>query len=71
MVKCMTATTMIILNVVLDIALLALLAFVMTRALKLTPHRAANAARSATRQRRRVPPTRVRRETALRAVLDR
>jgi hypothetical protein len=35
----MTLTTIIVLNVVLDLALLALLAFVMTRPAKLTPHR--------------------------------
>ena len=35
----MTLTTIIILNVVLDIALLAGLAFAMTRPTKLTPHR--------------------------------
>ena len=68
----MTATTTIILNVVLDMALLALLAFVMTRARSLTPHRVAEASQPPARQRRRVPPGRVRREAApLRAVLDR
>ncbi len=35
----MTLTTIIILNAVLDVALLAGLAFAMTRAAKLTPHR--------------------------------
>jgi hypothetical protein len=35
----MTLTSIIILNVVLDLALLAGLAFAMTRAIKLTPHR--------------------------------
>ena len=35
----MTSTIGIILNVLLDIALLGLLAFVMSRAAKLTPHR--------------------------------
>jgi hypothetical protein len=47
----MTHTTIIILNVVLDVALLAGLAFVMTRPAKLTPHRA-GAATSAWRRRR-------------------
>jgi hypothetical protein len=35
----MTLTTIIILNVVLDVALLAGLAYVMSHAAKLTPHR--------------------------------
>ncbi len=35
----MTLTTIIILNLALDVALLATVAFAMTRALKLTPHR--------------------------------
>jgi hypothetical protein len=37
--RSMTITNAIILNVLLDIALLGLLAFVMSRAAKLTPHR--------------------------------
>jgi hypothetical protein len=34
----MTSTPILILNIVLDVGILALLAFVMTRAAKLTPH---------------------------------
>jgi hypothetical protein len=51
----MTLTTIIILNVVLDIALLVGLAFAMTRPAKLTPHRpgtAGNVWRSRRTQRR-------------------
>jgi hypothetical protein len=50
----MTSTIGIILNVLLDIALIGLLAFVMSRATKLTPHRPA--VRGAVPQRSPMPP---------------
>jgi hypothetical protein len=54
----MTFTTMLILNVVLDVAILGGLAFVMSRAAKLTPHRPSLSTARAGRERVRRQHTR-------------
>ncbi len=51
----MTLTAAILINVALDIAIIAGLAFVITRAGRLAPHTSAGTPAPATSQRRRVP----------------